>query len=506
MTPLKSSSNAALLQQLQSLRTPTAGTPAQLNTHISQTVSTLESLSASQLSQGSDKAGQDLLDVLDPALDTLPYLYVLKTQIDQSIGKSRALNDKVRIGGALYQRLTTFLSLFDPVEIRYAGTAWRKLLDVLAAVILEERAADLTAPIILMASAMLRLDPSSGTFTSNHLRFVQICLEKRMYAQACLILDSDIHSLPSSSTAPVEGIFSCSPFPLSDGYVTIRSGLTDKVTLNDVLEYYLSGAMAYIGLKRWSSAMFFLEHVLSVPSNNAANGYMLEAYKKWTLVNLLVNGKPTALPKSASGSSVKTLKALARPYDTIVDAFTRRDSAIKLRTEVDEAQGVLEDDGNYGLALNVVNHHRKLSIRSLDRVFAAVPLASVSLNVPPGQAEDYVNSLIAEGVLNGRLERSAEEGGPVVLRFFQDNTSGPHAKSETELRRELAMQTNRIKELAQHVAGVDERISLTKEYLDHVRKARKNKEDRNTQEDDAMDVSMSAQLSEEEESLMADTG
>lgn len=49
--------------------------------------------------------------------------------------------------------------------------------------------------------------------------------------------------------------------------------------------------MIYIALHEWERASFFLEYVLSTPTNNTANGMMLEAYKKWVLVGLLANGK-----------------------------------------------------------------------------------------------------------------------------------------------------------------------------------------------------------------------
>lgn len=61
--------------------------------------------------------------------------------------------------------------------------------------------------------------------------------------------------------------------------------------MTDIQEYYVLGAMAYLGLGRFKKAQQFLEHVLVVPSANTANGLMLEAYKKWVLVSCLVQGK-----------------------------------------------------------------------------------------------------------------------------------------------------------------------------------------------------------------------
>lgn len=141
---------------------------------------------------------------------------------------------------------------------------------------------------------MFRLDPTTGTFTLTHLQFIRICLDTRSYAAALPILDNYIHSLPSLIPPLIKESLEYS-VPAADHsnsgeYIHARSGHTDKITIQDVQEYYVLGAMAYIGLHKYKKAREFLEHVLVVPSNNVANGLMLEAYKKWILVSCLEVG------------------------------------------------------------------------------------------------------------------------------------------------------------------------------------------------------------------------
>jgi COP9 signalosome complex subunit 3 len=144
-----------------------------------------------------------------------------------------------------------------------------------------------------MRSAMIRLDPTTGTFTSFHLSFIQLCMETRSYAAAESILDNYIHSLPSKIPASVrenlEYSVPCADIATSGEFIHQGSGHSDKITLADLQEYYLLGGMAYLGTKQFKKARQFLEHVLIVPSLNVANGSMLEAYKKWVLVSCLVN-------------------------------------------------------------------------------------------------------------------------------------------------------------------------------------------------------------------------
>lgn len=150
------------------------------------------------------------------------------------------------------------------------------------------------APMLVdqLLAALFRLDPSAATFTSIHLRILRVCLQQRLYTQACLLLDKDILNLPTrESGAHPEEPYLCSNHRFSSGYITIRSGHSAIIRVSDVLEYYLLGAMAFIALARWSAAKTLLEYVLCAPSQSAPTGLMVEAYKKWVFVSLLADGK-----------------------------------------------------------------------------------------------------------------------------------------------------------------------------------------------------------------------
>lgn len=139
-----------------------------------------------------------------------------------------------------------------------------------------------------MAQAMTRLDPSLGTFTSTHLLFARLCMRTRQPLDARQIIDHHFHSFPGSNTTDATVL--CSPQRTSNAFITTRSQLSARVNLNDALEYHLLSALVYIGLQDWTQATFQLEHILSVPTNNVAHSFMLEAYKKWLLVGLLLRG------------------------------------------------------------------------------------------------------------------------------------------------------------------------------------------------------------------------
>lgn len=148
----------------------------------------------------------------------------------------------------------------------------------------------MAAAVIPIRTAMLRLDPSAGTFTTMHLNFVRLCLDARIYSAALPITDKIIHSFATKSMTSFEGLPLCSGHQLSSGYMTFQSGFTEKITASDVHEYYLLTAMIYIQLRMWERALVYLEHVLTAPTHNTATALMVESYRKWVLVNTLTKG------------------------------------------------------------------------------------------------------------------------------------------------------------------------------------------------------------------------
>ena len=146
-----------------------------------------------------------------------------------------------------------------------------------------------------MCAAVLRMDPSGATFTSTHLLYIRLCLEARALQEALPILDKPILSFPSQKTKNIEEHPLCASHSISSGYITQESGISTAVVVEVVYEYYLLGAMVYVGLRQWRKALTCLEHILVAPTQNMATGPMLEAYRKWVLIALLVDGKASLL-------------------------------------------------------------------------------------------------------------------------------------------------------------------------------------------------------------------
>ena len=244
-------------------------------------VKVLNSASASKF-KGKIHDKDDLLDVLDPSINTLPYLYALLAQV----GGLNSISPTERLWG----KMLNFVTSFDPVQVRYTGHEWRRLLD--AVVKGAEAAGQPSMAIDPVRTAMLRLDPLTATFTSTHLVFARICLKARAYDLALPILNNSIYHFPTASEKE-KGLHLpplCASHLTSSTFITTGSGISEKLTYRDHLQYFLYGAMIYLGMKHWERALLFLEIVMTLPTLNTASLIQVEAYKKWILVNLLLRG------------------------------------------------------------------------------------------------------------------------------------------------------------------------------------------------------------------------
>ncbi|RAL64371.1 hypothetical protein DID88_001847 [Monilinia fructigena] len=99
----------------------------------------------------STTGGESPLDVINPSLNTVPYIYILNAHI--------AAAHKMRV-------------IFDGRQIRYLGRQLLEVLNFVSQFASQNRT--LFAAIPALREAVLRIDPSGSVLTSNHLYIVRI--------------------------------------------------------------------------------------------------------------------------------------------------------------------------------------------------------------------------------------------------------------------------------------------------------------------------------------------
>lgn len=428
-------------------------------------VSRMGKIPQSQWLKQHDK--QSLLELLDPAVNSLPYAATLYEQI-KAVGKDKARQEY------LFNHALIFFASFDTIQVRYLAEQWTQLL---AWTMNKLQSASAPPDLSPIAAAMLRLDPTAGTFTTNHLHFLRACLQSGVPSQALPILDKNIYAFPTNPPKNVPDELLSEPHDLSNAFITPKSGFTDKVHPEHILEYYLLGAQIYIGQRAYPRARLFLEYVLLTPSHqHATSALQIEAYKKFALLGLLAQGKPYPLPRTHDGAVMKNVRTLAKAYDALAESFERRDWR-KFHAEMDVGMSIWHEDGNLRMVREAGNALLRYRVSDLQRTFAALPVSRVAsyMEFSPEDMLQTLTQMIRHGDLAASITPGPTAGG-AVLRFH--TSSATHSSTSipsntTAQEEQLEAQTKRIEDLVTFVRDADRRLQLTKEFVEHARRVKR---------------------------------
>lgn len=392
------------------------------------------------------------------------------------------------------------------MQARYVGEEWRTLLVNMISVSDRngtvslyagvqpvqsdmEQAAQAIHPI---RTAILRMDPSSSTFTTNHLYFLRMCLNAGMPRQTLPILDKDIYSFPAQSPKGVDERYPCSDHEVSCNYITKNSGISEQITPMQVQEYYLLGAHVYIGVRQYERARLFLELVLSSPTQHVATPMMVEAYKKLILVGLLSQGATFKLPGTIDHGTLRTVQQLSRAYEALADAFKNRDF-VKFHAETDTGIAIWREDGNQGIVNEVAEALNRSRIKDLQKTYSALPLERVAIHLSLSQDSTMrlLTAMIQQNHISATITLpTASQPNPAngtspsaVLRFVPSASANGNVLTEEAL---LQSRVEMIKHLNAQLKEADRKLSLTKEYIDW--KKRNQKADPGDRMDTSLDM------------------
>lgn len=164
----------SVVDQIKALRIPPElrqGQDEQLHHHMAKNVlATLVNTPTQRLAYD----GLDPLTVLDPFQDSLAYLYIILAQIEM-LPKSKSMPPQMLPGQEIWQKILRFVTNFDSLQIRYSGRVWFHFVDTLVKMAPLGKSNNISAT-SLLAQVLLRLDPSCGTLTTNHLDLVRMAI------------------------------------------------------------------------------------------------------------------------------------------------------------------------------------------------------------------------------------------------------------------------------------------------------------------------------------------
>lgn len=336
--------------------------------------------------------------------------------------------------------------------------------------------------VLPLATALCRLDPDHSVLTSHHLILARLALETGVITPALPILESFILYFPTKleTTKPK---YKCDISLQAQAWITYTNGFTGLLKSQDVLEYFMFCGTAFISLRRWTDAADALENAVRFPSKDGSvSKIMVEAYKKWLIVNLLLKGENVKLPSTTSSHASKAYHTLAKAYETVATIF-ETGKADRLKEEIEFGQRTWQTDHNLGLMLEVLAAYQKFGIRNLGKVYSRVSINEVTQltysaetgdRLPSDDAtEALIRDMISQKTLLAALSRSAV--GSLILTF-----DPPAVLNEQDFKQALAYEVEQLQKLGDDVKHTNRRLALDKDYIKWSQKQKKLGKDGNT--------------------------
>ncbi len=334
----------------------------------------------------------------------------------------------------------------------------------------------------LLATALLRVDPSGSILTSHHVSLVNLAYQTGNAELVRKVIDKKILFYAGMKEKSERRVASDMTLPPT-AYVTPELGLTTRLTPSMVLEYDIVCALCYLNQRLWRQAFEALERVITFPTRDSGcSKIMVDAYGKWILTGLLLTGKTATIPATASGSAQKAFNTLGKPYVALAKAF-EQPTADQLKTELlSIGEQFLAEESNLGLVREVVQHYQKWQILGLREVYTKVSLDKIRETTQDGQTaepfetndqvETLLRSMIGEGILRGVIEKPTD-GKPSYLTFLP--LEDP--LTEEQFASEIRESARRIKDLEPILKATNERLASHREYIRHMikEKARADK-------------------------------
>ncbi|KAL1128859.1 hypothetical protein AAG570_013393 [Ranatra chinensis] len=380
-----------------------------------------------------EKNGQHLdtvLETLDLQQHSLGMLAVLSIKLSLPPPSPNSNQPQVSdYQEIVFTQVQEFIMGCNAEQIRYAPETFAELCDMLTRQLIEAKSP--LRGIELLCCAIRKLQLSDSELTLVHANLCLLCLLAKCFKPALQFLDIDITSIP-----PQDG------FPFD---------------VKHFLIYYYFGGMVYTAVKKYDRALYMFEAVISTPAM-AVSHIMLEAYKKYILVSLVLHGKVSHMPKYTSQVVTRFIKPLSLAYHDLATVYATNNTE-EVRLAVTKYSDTFTRDGNIGLTKQVVASLYKKNIQRLTKTFLTLSLSDVASRVQlssPAEAERYILNMIDEGEIFATIN---QKDGMVVFHDDPEKYNSPGMLCKLE--EEMTICTD----LDRQIQRMEEEIMVNPQYV-----------------------------------------
>jgi len=376
----------------------------------------------------------------DPNLMGNEYDYLLSQFNigEHTLGILMVLSNKIneRLSGqdleSTYVEIEEFITNCNAEQVRLASEIFAELCHDYTESLIHSK--QLFRGIVHLQTAITKVQANPLQLTSIHSDLCQLCLVAKCVKPAIQFLDVDFTDISKENKS---------------------------FDVRYFLQYYYYGGMIYASLKQYERALYFFEVAITTPSN-AISMIVVESYKKYILISLILHGKLKNLPKYTSQIITRMLKQMIPHYTELVSAYSTF-SIHKINLVISEYREQFTSDTNMGLVKQCVASLYKKNIQRLTKTFLKLSLEDMANRIhlsSKEEAEQYILNMIEEGEIFAQIN---QKDGMVV---FQDN---PEKFNSPFTLRKLEEDMSLCIQLDEKVREMDEENMKNTKYIARLR-------------------------------------
>eukprot|EP01024_Parvocaulis_polyphysoides_P044129 TRINITY_DN40586_c0_g4_i2.p1 TRINITY_DN40586_c0_g4~~TRINITY_DN40586_c0_g4_i2.p1 ORF type:complete len:493 (-),score=56.83 TRINITY_DN40586_c0_g4_i2:477-1955(-) len=341
----------------------------------------------------------DLLNSVDPAINTLPCLSILVGFVNSKAFNTNGLKEVFLKG------VEGFIERCVAWEIGYMSREFNEVCRGYKQKILDKPKKGVQTLLIafqkLNQSQKAESTQRGLLLTLVHVDLFQLCLLSKCYNLALEAVTQDAIDMDPK-----------------------RTGMTST----DFLLYCCYGGRICIGLRMYSRALELMQLALEAPTHSL-NSITEEVYKKYVLVHLMHVGRKYYMPRHTSNSLQRFLRnsTSTKPYNDLMDAFTTENEE-KMKEIVTQESQTFNLDGNLGLVKLLPQALQEHKIKKLTDTYLTLSLIDISQQVglsSTEEAESRICHLIEKGEIDARID--SQQG--MVLFIDQQLATNQHQKT-----------------------------------------------------------------------------
>ena len=373
-----------------------------------------------------------ILESLNISEHSLGFLFVLCVQ--STLVSPQMSKDNFN---QVLQQVTLFVADCSKEQVKFASGQFASVFHAITQELCNRKLA--ITGIKLVSAAIDILQDELSQLTSVHADLCQLCLAAKCYKPALKYLDIEISDINSEKGMMTSFYF---------------------------LSYYYYGGMIYTVLKKFDRALYFFEQAVTCPAT-ATSLIMIEAYKKYVLVSLILEGKFVALPKYTSSVIYRWIKSYVNCYQELISAYSQG-SVSKLSEIVNMHSSYFIQDKNMGLVKQVVDSLVKRNIQKLTKSFITLSLYDVivraNLDCSIEEVEKKLLEMIKQGEIFGKIDKQSK-----MVKFYDD----PEKYNSPESLKKIDQHIKNFMDLDVKINEISDCISVSPAYLNRLKKSLK---------------------------------